>query len=203
MWYASGKPFIYPNESQTKNSKKQPRKNSAIKIQTLFQPVRKHPAHHQQMAIFYSKWSSFFFFHCPLFREGCEGSSSRLSRHTSRSSITSIISLGRSPKWFHPRFSMWSVHLDLGRPTGLLPFALASKACLGSLSWGILLTWPNHLSWDLSIRRSNVSMLRDFRIPELRTLLNSVTPSILRKNLISDACTCDRILLVITQDSWP
>ena len=30
--------------------------------------------------------------------------------------------------------------------------------------------------------------------PELRTLLNSVTPSILRKNLISNACTRDRIL---------
>ena len=40
-------------------------------------------------------FSSFFFFlHCPLFREGCGGSSSRLSRHTSRSSITSIILLG-------------------------------------------------------------------------------------------------------------
>ena len=34
-----------------------------------------------------------------------------------------------------------------------------------------------------------------------RTLLNSVTPSIFRKNLISDACTCDRILSVITQNS--
>ena len=48
----------------------------------------------------------FFFLHCPLFREGCGGSSSRLSRHTSRSSITCIISLGRSPKRFHPRSSM-------------------------------------------------------------------------------------------------
>ena len=61
------------------------------------------------------------------------------------------------------------------------PVCLASKACLGSLSWGILLTWPNHLSWDLSIRRSNGSTLRDFRISELRTLINSVTPSIRRK----------------------
>ena len=41
-------------------------------------------------------------------------------------------------------------------------------------------------------------MLRDFRISELRTLLNTVTPSILRKKLDSDACTCDRTLLVIT-----
>ena len=48
----------------------------------------------------------FFFPHCPLFREGCGGSSSRLSRHTSRSSITSIILLGRSPKRFYPRSSM-------------------------------------------------------------------------------------------------
>ena len=45
-------------------------------------------------------------FSLPLFREGCRGSSSRLSRHTSRSSINSIISLGRSPKRFHPRSSM-------------------------------------------------------------------------------------------------
>ena len=56
---------------------------------------------------FNSSLSSFFFFlHCPLFREGCGGSSSRLSHHTLRSSITSIISLGRSPKRFHPRSSM-------------------------------------------------------------------------------------------------
>ena len=41
-------------------------------------------------------------------------------------------------------------------------------------------------------------MLRDFRISELRTLLNRVTPSIHRKNLVSNACTCDRTLSVIT-----
>ena len=50
--------------------------------------------------------SRYLLLHCPLFREGCRGSSSRLSRHTSRSSITSIISLGRSPKQFHSRSSM-------------------------------------------------------------------------------------------------
>ena len=49
------------------------------------------------------------------------------------------------------------VHLVLSCPAGLFPFALGSKACLESLSCGILLTWPNHLSWDLSIRRSNGS----------------------------------------------
>ena len=46
-------------------------------------------------------------------------------------------------------------------------------------------------------------MLRDFQISELRTLLNSVTPSMFRKNLILDACTCDRTRLVITLDSRP
>jgi len=39
-------------------------------------------------------------------------------------------------------------------------------------------------------------MFREFRILELRTLSNNVTPSILRKNLISEAYTCDRILSV-------
>ena len=46
-------------------------------------------------------------------------------------------------------------------------------------------------------------MFRDFQISELRTLLNSVTSSILRENFILDACTCDRTLSVIIQDSWP
>jgi len=39
-------------------------------------------------------------------REGYGGSSSRLSRHTSRSATTFNISLGWSPKRFHPRSSM-------------------------------------------------------------------------------------------------
>jgi len=74
-------------------------------------------------------------------REGCRGISSRLSRHTSRSATTSNNSLDWSPKRFHPIFSMYSAHRVHGRPTGLFPFTFASKAYLGSLSWGILLTW--------------------------------------------------------------
>ena len=46
-------------------------------------------------------------------------------------------------------------------------------------------------------------MFRDFRISELRPLFNIATLSILRKNLISDACTSERTLSVITQDPWP
>ena len=80
----------------------------------------------------------------------------------------------------------------------------AFKDRLENLSWDItLFTWPDHLSWDLSIRRSSRSIFRVFRISVLRTLLNNVTSSILCGNVISDACTCDRILLLITQDSWP
>ena len=48
----------------------------------------------------------FLFLDCLLFCEGCGCSSSRLSRHTSRSFITCIISLGWSPKRFHPRSSI-------------------------------------------------------------------------------------------------
>ena len=45
-------------------------------------------------------------------------------------------------------------------------------------------------------------MLRDFQISELRTLLNSATPSILRKSFISGPCTCDRTLSVIHDHKW-
>ena len=48
----------------------------------------------------------FFFLHCSLFPKGCGGNRSRLSCHTSRSSITSIILLRWSPKRFHSRSSM-------------------------------------------------------------------------------------------------
>ena len=46
-----------------------------------------------------------------------------------------------------------------------------------------------------------VKAMRDSHCPIL--FLNSVTPSIIRKNVISDACTYGRTLLVITQDLWP
>jgi len=44
-------------------------------------------------------------------------------------------------------------------------------------------------------------MFRDFRISELLTLSNNVTPSIIRKILILNASTFDRILSVFAQDS--
>ena len=62
------------------------------------------------------------------------------------------------------------------------------------------LLWPNHLSWDLSILRSSV--VKNFWISKHVHLVNDVTPLILRINLILDACTCDRTLSIITQDSY-
>ena len=111
--------------------------------------------------------SSVIIFQFPLFRVGSGNSSSRFILHTSWSSTTSFISLRLSPKRFHPRPSMWLSHLSLGRPTGLLPLGMADRACFGSLSWGILLTWPNHLSCDLSRRRSSDSTFRELWISEL------------------------------------
>ena len=142
-------------------------------------------------------------FQIPLFREGRGGSSSKFSLHTSRSSTTSFISLRLSPKRFHPRPSMWLSHFGLGRPTGLLPLRMANRACFGSLFWGILLTRPNHLNYDLSMWRSSDSTFSELWISELETLSSKITLFILCKNLISDACTCDCILSVITQDSCP
>ena len=87
----------------------------------------------------------------------------------------------------------------------------SSPICFGKLSLygesflrhSAYMAKPSKLRSFNSEKYCNGSILRDFRISELRTLLNSVTPSIFRKNLISDACTCDRSPSVIIQDSWP
>ena len=53
---------------------------------------------HHSISLFF-----FFFLQSPLFRDGSGGSSSRLSRHTSQSSMISILSPGWSPKRLHFR----------------------------------------------------------------------------------------------------
>ena len=55
--------------------------------------------------MFKSKWSSSFFFYCPLFLEGCGSNSSRLSRHTSRSSITGSFTPSRKSPSRNYKFS--------------------------------------------------------------------------------------------------
>ena len=50
------------------------------------------------------------------------------------------------------------------------------------------------------MQRSSDSMLRDFQIALLQSLLNIATPLIFCKNLISDTCIWDRTLSVIIQN---
>ena len=74
----------------------------------------------------------------------------------------------------------------LGRPTGLLPFVLASKAYLGILSCGILLTWPNHLnmakpslvkSFNSEKKRLDVKIFSNLRATHLVKQCNSFDSS--------------------------
>ena len=83
----------------------------------------------------------------PIFCEGRSGRSTRISLYTASS-----ISQRLNPKRFHPKFSMWFNYLSLGRLRGLLLSGIADTAFLGSLFWGILLTWPNHQSFELLIQ---------------------------------------------------
>ena len=89
-------------------------------------------------------------------------------------------------------------HLVLGRPQGRFSVGVASRTCLANLSCGILGTWPNQRSWDLSIRKSAGLTARALRISDLRCLSRSVTPRILRKYPTSAVCSKDIILSVVT-----
>jgi len=64
--------------------------------------------------------------------------------------------------------------LMLGRPLGHFPVGAASRARLASVSWDILVTWPNRRSWDRSIRRSDLAF-RALRILQFCTFLRSIT----------------------------
>ena len=77
-------------------------------------------------------------------------------------------------------------HLIFGRTLDRFPVGLASRTCLSHLSLGILMTWPNHRSGDLSLRRKSGSAFRALRIWPLRTLSRSVTPWNFRKK----SCLC-------------
>ena len=79
-----------------------------------------------------------FSLHCPLFRDGCRGSSSRLSNHTSRSSSHPSFCLCEVPSnsTQDPQCNIDSYTVVQSRPTVFFffRFALASKACLGRFS---------------------------------------------------------------------
>ena len=104
----------------------------------------------------------FIRFHaCFSSREGRGGNIHRRTWNTSRSTSIPDSSAGSTPRRDQARSEMQLLHL--GRPLGRFHVGLASRACLTSLSWGILDTWPNYRSCVLSIRRSG-STFRALRI---------------------------------------
>ena len=127
----------------------------------------------------------FFFLLCPLFLDGCDGAARDFAATFDGLPSYPSFCLGKVPSDFiqDPQI--------LGRLTGLFPFALAGNLVRGVFFKVFLLTLSNHLSKDLSTQTSNGSMFRDFQI----TLSNSVTSSILCKNLISDFWIRDCTLL--------
>ena len=71
--------------------------------------------------------------HCPLLREGCGGSSLKLSYHTLRPSIPLSVCMGEVPSNFtqDPQCNIDSSLVVLSRPTVFFfLFALASNTCL-------------------------------------------------------------------------
>jgi len=60
-----------------------------------------------------------------------------------------------------------------------LPSAWPTR--LAKSSWGILVTWSNYRSWDLSIQRRRDLTFKLSRISQLRTLMRSVTLWTLRQ----------------------
>ena len=89
------------------------------------------------------------FLHCRLFHEGCDGGSPELSRFAARSFITSISDFIHVPSCY------WSIYSSSWFSCWSFSICLASNTCFGSLSWNIMLTGPNYLSWALSIQKSN------------------------------------------------
>ena len=63
-----------------------------------------------------------------------------------------------------------------GRPLSRFPVKCSQQTYFANLSWGILVTWPNHLSWDVSIRRRRVSTFKVLRISQLHTLSRNFSP---------------------------
>jgi len=70
------------------------------------------------------------------------GSNFKWIPHTACSATTYIISLG-----YNKRFCPKSFQLFADALSSYCLSILANKACVASLSWGILLTWRNYQSW--------------------------------------------------------
>ena len=71
--------------------------------------------------------------------------------------------MSASSDWGIPRHSqasveIYSLHLVLGLPHGLLPDGCALRISLGMWGGGLLTRCPNHLNWLLSMQRSSGSI---------------------------------------------
>lgn len=107
---------------------------------------------------------------------GCEVNSlnrevqTALSPATSSSSTGRILRLSQPAKKYNPNMGKHSLNTTAGRHPG-----------------GILISFPNHLSWFLSMWRSSGSILSPFWITELLTLSLRLRPTTLQWGLISTA----------------
>ena len=98
--------------------------------------------------------------------ENCRSSSSpRRTRTASQFSAISNSSIGSTLRLDQARSNIWC-HLILGQPLGCFP---VSRSYFTNLYWNILITFPSQHSWDLSIRRRNVSISRTLQISLLHT----------------------------------
>ena len=110
---------------------------------------------------------------------GSWGSSSRSSRNSSRSFANAVSSAKWIPCGDQARLEMYVSHLVLFRPVSLLPVGVVSMTWFASLSWSILVTYPNHRSWDQSMRKSRGSTFRGLWILVLRIWSNSIDFTVL------------------------
>ena len=59
-------------------------------------------------------------------------------------------------RWDQTRLEMQVMPPGSCRPLGCFPVGVSSRTCLVNLSWDILDTWLNQLSWDISIWKSGL-----------------------------------------------
>ena len=103
-------------------------------------------------------------------------------------------------------FIVQSASSPLGAWTtfGPLCHGCSQKNTSQQFSYELVATWPNHRSWDLSVRRSG-STFKVLRTSRLRTLSQTVTQWTYRKNPLSAASTSQTLrfqsLLKIHDDS--
>jgi len=106
---------------------------------------------------------AFIHFHPVYFssHEGCRGSRPMRSWKTSQFSVTFDTSAVSTPRWCQVVSEMYSRHLLLSWLLLHILVFVTSCTYLAN-SWGILVMWPNHRRWDLSVKRSSSTNMQGF-----------------------------------------